>query len=71
MHLRKKDNLPSIVDALKFRQEQYGYNQHEMALALGMTDGNYSDVLSGKRRLSINATRAAYAIGVPASVLLQ
>ena len=61
----------SIVDALEFRRDQYGLKRTEFAAVLGMTPGHYSEVISGKRSLPINATKRAYAIGVPADVLLQ
>lgn len=61
----------SVAEALRFRREQYGLTQSEFGAILGMQKGHYSDVESGKRRLPIGATKRAFAIGVPADVLLQ
>ncbi len=64
-------SLPSIIGAIKFRQEQYGYTQTEMARELHMAQSHYSSFLSGKRRLPYSAMRHAYRIGVPPDVLFQ
>ena len=61
----------SVADALEFRRDQYGLTQAEFAAILGLGKGHYSEVVRGKRRLPLNATRRAFAIGVPADVLLQ
>lgn len=61
----------SIVDALDFRRDQYGLTRAEFAAILGMTSAHFSEVIAGKRNLPLNARIRAYAIGVPAEVLLQ
>lgn len=61
----------SIADALEFRREQYGLTQREFAAILGLQNGHYSEIVNGKRRLPLGATKRAFAIGVPAEVLLQ
>jgi antitoxin component HigA of HigAB toxin-antitoxin module len=61
----------SIADALEFRRDQYGLTQTEFAAILGLCKSHFSEVLSGKRRLPLKATKRAFAIGVPAEVLLQ
>lgn len=66
----KNATPPKLVDAIEFRREQYGWNKGKMAAMLDMTKGNYSEFLHGRRALPINAIRKAYAIGIPASVLL-
>lgn len=63
--------LPSVPEALEFRREQYGWTREMMAFAIGLSKGHYSEVINGKRQLPLNATRHAYSIGVPATVLLQ
>ena len=63
--------LPSIASALEFRRENFEWTAIKMAQKLGMQKSHYSEVIHGKRRLSINATKKAYALGVPASVLLR
>ena len=61
----------SIVDALDFRRDQYGLTRAEFAAILGMTPAHFSEVMAGKRNLPLNARIRAFAIGVPAEVLLQ
>lgn len=61
----------SVADALEFRREQYGLTQSEFAAILGLQNGHYSEIVSGKRRLPLGATKRAFALGVPAEVLLQ
>lgn len=61
----------SVADALEFRRDQYGLTQREFAAILGMYPGHYSEVVNGKRNLPLEATKRAFAIGVPAEVLLQ
>ena len=63
--------LPTIIEALKFRAEQMGWGQERMAIELGLQASHYSEVLSGKRRLPLRAMRKACKLGVPAKVLLQ
>ena len=61
----------SVADALEFRREQYGLTKSEFAAILGLQNGHYSEIVKGKRRLPLAATKRAFAIGVPAEVLLQ
>lgn len=61
----------SIVDALEFRRDQYGLTKEEFAAILGLQKSHYSEIVMGKRGLPINATKRAFAIGVPAEILLQ
>lgn len=60
----------TVADALEFRRDAYGLTQAEFAALLLLGQSHYSEVIHGKRDLPIKATRRAYAIGVPASVLL-
>lgn len=61
----------SIADALEFRRDQYGLKAAEFAAILGLTPPKYSEVINGKRNMPLNARIRAFAIGVPADVLLQ
>lgn len=61
----------SILDALEFRRDQYGLKRSEFAAILGLTPAHFSEVMSGKRNLPLNARIRAFAVGVPAEVLLQ
>lgn len=62
--------LPSVPVALEARRGLYGWTQAKMAAALGLRSSHYSEIIHGARGLPLNATRLAYAIGVPAAVLL-
>ena len=59
-----------LIKALEFRRLQYDLTQRDFAAVLGLTPGNYGEILAGRRRLPLTATKRAYAIGVPADVLL-
>lgn len=65
------DMLPSIVDAIEFRREQYGWNKGQMAEALGWHKSDYSMFIIGERKLPFAIACRAFSIGVPAAVLLQ
>jgi antitoxin component HigA of HigAB toxin-antitoxin module len=66
-----RPDLPSVADAVEFRRDQYGLTRREFAAVLGLSPGHYREIINGKRRLPIGATKRAFAIGVPAEVLLQ
>lgn len=61
----------SLADVLEFRRDQYGLKASEFAAILGLTPPKYSEVIRGKRNMPLNARIRAFAIGVPAEVLLQ
>ena len=61
----------SIPDSLEFRRGQYELSKSEFAGILGLSAAHYSEVLSEKRKLPLMASKRAFAIGVPAEVLLQ
>lgn len=63
--------LPSVSEALEFRQREYGWTQRRMAKALGIGHGHYNEVLQGKRALPYAAACRAYGVGVPANILLN
>lgn len=63
--------LPSVSEALEFRQREYGWSQRRMAKELGIGPGHYNEVLQGKRGLPYHAACRAYQVGVPADVLLN
>ena len=66
-----KASAVSLVDALEFRRDAYGLKSSEFAAILGLSTTHYSEFLSGKRNLPLNARIRAFAIGVPAEALLQ
>ena len=63
--------LPTIIGALEFRREQYGWTNSKFAKKIGMSRSHFSEVMNGKRRLPLNARIKAYKLGVSAEVLLQ
>lgn len=64
-------NLPSILEAVEFRRDQYGWTKSKMAKELHITLPQYSDFIHGRRSLPFIAIKYAYRIGIPAKVLLQ
>jgi|TARA_R110001592_G_scaffold50319_14_gene155838 HTH-type transcriptional regulator/antitoxin HigA len=64
-------NLPDPITAIKFRMEQEGISQSDLAPILG-SRAKVSEVLSGKRELTLKMIRALNAyLGIPAEVLIQ
>ncbi|HEY9592922.1 MAG TPA: plasmid stabilization protein, partial [Spirochaetia bacterium] len=61
---------PDAVEALKFRMEQGGLTRKDLEPHLGGR-ARVSEVLSGKRELSLSAIRALHAhLGIPSDVLI-
>lgn len=65
-----KPSKVSLIDALEFRRDQYGLSRHDFAVLINMLPSHYSEVINGLRDLPIKSVKRAYAIGVPADVLL-
>ncbi len=64
-------DLPDPIEAIKFRMEQQGLIQKDLAPYLG-SQSRVSEVLNGKRPLSLSMIRALHkGLGIPAEVLLQ
>lgn len=62
---------PDPIEAIKFRMEQQGLNRKELASLLG-TRGRVSEILNGKRGLSLSMIRALSSrLHIPAEVLIQ
>lgn len=61
----------SAIDAVEFRRDQYDMPRTEFAALLGMSLSHYGEFVNGKRKLPKRAMVRAFAIGVPAEVLLQ
>ncbi len=61
---------PDPIEAIKFRLEQLGISQNGLAKILN-SKSRASELLSGKRKLTINMMRQLHhALGIPAGVLL-
>jgi antitoxin component HigA of HigAB toxin-antitoxin module len=65
------EGIPSEVEALEFRRDQYGLNCGQWSAVLGMLPSHYSEFLSGKRCLPKSAMGKAFEFGVPAEALFQ
>jgi len=62
---------PKPVEAIKFRMEQLGMEQKDLAKLLG-SKSRASEILSGKRSLSLRQIKILYKkLGIPAEVLIQ
>jgi HTH-type transcriptional regulator/antitoxin HigA len=63
--------LPEPIEAIRFRMEQQGLRQRDLVPYLG-SPSKVSEVLSGKRPLTLSMIRALHTgLGIPAEVLLQ
>ncbi len=64
-------SLPDPITAIRFRMEQQGLKAKDMVPYIGSAP-KVSEVLSGKRRLSLTMIRnLVNGLGIPAEVLLQ
>lgn len=64
-------DLPDPIEAIKFRMEQLGYNQADLARAIGLKS-RASEILSKKRKLSLRMIRQLHAkLNIPTDVLIQ
>lgn len=64
-------SLPDPIEAIKFRMDQQNLTQRDMIPFLG-SRSKVSEVLSGKRTLTLSMMRALHTnLGIPAKVLLQ
>lgn len=62
---------PNPIDAIKFRLEQLGQSNRDLLPIMG-THGRISEVMNGKRPLSLQMIRGLHAhFGIPADVLIQ
>jgi HTH-type transcriptional regulator/antitoxin HigA len=63
--------FPDPIEAIKFRMEQLGYNQADLADVIGLKS-RASEVLSRKRKLSLEMIRRLHELlNIPTDVLIQ
>lgn len=63
--------LPTPVDAIEFRVDQLGINRSQLADMIGFPKSRVSEVLNGRRSLSLEMMRALHEkLKIPADVLL-
>jgi HTH-type transcriptional regulator/antitoxin HigA len=64
-------DLPDPIEAIKFRMEQLGYNQTDLAKVVGLKS-RASEILSGKRKLSLDMIRQLHEkLNIPTDILIQ
>lgn len=63
--------LPDPIEAIKFRMEQMGYNQTDLANIVGLKS-RASEILNRKRKLSLEMIRQLNEkLNIPTDVLIQ
>jgi HTH-type transcriptional regulator/antitoxin HigA len=64
-------DLPDPIEAIKFRMEQMGYTQNDLAKIIGLKS-RASEILNKKRKLSLEMIRQLHtALNIPTDVLIQ
>ena len=64
-------DLPDPIEAIKFRMEQMGYTQTDLAKAVGLKS-RASEILNKKRKLSLEMIRQLHdKFNIPTDVLIQ
>ena len=64
-------DLPDPIEAIKFRMEQMGYQQKDLANILGLKS-RASEILNRKRKLSLEMIRKIHeSLNIPTEVLVQ
>jgi HTH-type transcriptional regulator/antitoxin HigA len=63
--------FPDPIEAIKFRMEQLGYTQADLAEVVGLKS-RASEILNKKRRLTLEMIRSLHnALHIPTDVLIQ
>jgi HTH-type transcriptional regulator/antitoxin HigA len=63
--------LPDPIEAIKFRMEQLGYNQSDLANVVGLKS-RASEILNKKRKLTLEMIRNLHdRLHIPTDVLIQ
>lgn len=63
--------LPDPIEAIKFRMEQMGYSQNDLAAIVGLKS-RASELLNRKRKLSLEMIRKIHEeLNIPTDVLIQ
>jgi HTH-type transcriptional regulator/antitoxin HigA len=69
--VKYKIDLPDPIEAIKFRMEQLGYKQKDLAEAMGLKS-RVSEVLNKKRKLTLDMIRKLNEIlGIPTEILIR
>lgn len=63
--------FPDPIEAIKFRMEQMGYNQTDLANVVGLKS-RASEILNKKRKLTLDMIRLLHnSLKIPTEVLIQ
>lgn len=63
--------LPDPIEAIKFRMEQMGYSQSDLARVVGLKS-RASEILNKKRKLSLDMIRELHdKLRIPTDILIQ
>jgi HTH-type transcriptional regulator / antitoxin HigA len=64
-------DLPDPIEAIKFRMDQLGYTQNDLAKVVGLKS-RASEILNKKRKLSLEMIRQLHEkLNIPTDVLIQ
>ena len=64
-------DLPDPIEAIKFRMDQLGYTQTDLAKVVGLKS-RASEILNKKRKLSLDMIRQLHdKLNIPTDVLIQ
>jgi HTH-type transcriptional regulator/antitoxin HigA len=64
-------DLPDPIEAIKFRMEQMGYSQNDLAEVVGLKS-RASEILNRKRKLTLEMIRNLHkTMRIPTNVLIQ
>lgn len=64
-------DLPDPIEAIKFRMEQLGYDQSDLAKLVGFKS-RASEILNKKRKLTLDMIRNLHeGLNIPTNVLIQ
>ncbi len=64
-------DLPDPIEAIKFKMEQMGYTQNDLAKIIGFKS-RASEILNKKRKLSLEMIRQLHtSLNIPTDVLIQ
>ena len=64
-------DFPDPIEAIKFRMEQLGYNQSDLASIIGLKS-RVSEILNKKSKLTLDMIRSLHeSLNIPTNVLVQ
>jgi HTH-type transcriptional regulator/antitoxin HigA len=63
--------FPDPIEAIKYRMEQLGYNQNDLARVVGLKS-RASEILNRKRKLTLEMVRQLHiGLNIPTNILVQ